>query len=46
MKQKSEHHVINNAFSSADEIMKFKQLLDKKIITQEEFERKKQELLK
>ena len=32
--------------SNADEIMKFKQLLDEGIITQEEFERKKQELLK
>ncbi len=36
--------ITNN--SSADEIMKFKQLLDDGIITQEEFERKKQELLK
>ena len=31
--------------SSADEIMKFKQLLDKGIITQEEFEQKKKQLL-
>ncbi len=40
---------INNStrnMSSADEIMKFKKLLDEGIITQEEFERKKQELLK
>ena len=35
-----------NQISNADEIMKFKQLLDEGIITQEEFERKKQELLK
>ena len=32
--------------SVADEIMKFKRLLDQKIITQEEFDIKKQELLK
>lgn len=32
--------------SNADEIIKFKQLLDNGVITQEEFERKKQELLK
>lgn len=32
--------------SSADEILKFKQLLDQGIITQEEFDKKKQELLK
>lgn len=36
----------NNNNSNADEIMKFKKLLDEGIITQEEFERKKQELLK
>lgn len=32
--------------SNADEILRFKQLLDEGIITQEEFEKKKQELLK
>lgn len=32
--------------STTDEILKFKQLLDSGIITQEEFEKKKQELLK
>ncbi len=32
--------------SNADEIMRFKQLLDEGIISQEEFEKKKQELLK
>lgn len=31
---------------NADEIMKYKQLLDNGIITQEEFDKKKQELLK
>lgn len=31
--------------SSADEIMKFKQLLDQGVITQEEFDKKKQQLL-
>ena len=35
----------NNALSNADEIRKYKQLYDDGIITQEEFERKKQELL-
>lgn len=32
-------------FSAADEIMKFKQLLDEGVISQEEFEEKKQQLL-
>lgn len=36
--------ITNN--SIADEIVKFKQLLDQGVITEEEFERKKQELLK
>lgn len=35
-----------NSFSNADEIKKYKELLDMGAITQEEFERKKQELLK
>ena len=35
-----------NNISNADEIMKFKKLLDDGIITQEEFKKKKQELLK
>ena len=35
-----------NNISNADEIMKFKQLLDQGIISQEEFDKKKQELLK
>lgn len=34
-----------NSISTADEILKFKELLDKNIITQEEFEKKKKELL-
>ena len=37
--------VATSQTSNADEILKFKQLLDQGIITQEEFERKKQELL-
>ncbi|WP_081963091.1 SHOCT domain-containing protein [Desulfosporosinus sp. HMP52] len=32
-------------FSVADKILKFKQLLDMGVLTQEEFDRKKQELL-
>ena len=32
--------------STADEIMKYKELLDQGVLTQEEFERKKQQLLK
>lgn len=36
----------NSNISCADEILKFKQLLDQGIITQEEFDKKKQELLK
>ncbi len=38
-------HTINNGFSAADEIEKFKGLLDKGIITQEEFDAKKKQLL-
>ena len=37
-------NIINT--SNADEILKFKKLLDEGIISQEEFERKKQEILK
>lgn len=37
--------VIQNSSSSADEIIKFKQLLDMGVITQEEFEQKKKQLL-
>jgi len=39
-----EKHVVNN-ISSADEILKFKQLLDTGIISAEEFEAKKKQLL-
>ena len=35
----------SNTSSNADEILKFKKLLDEGIITQEEFERKKQDVL-
>ena len=34
-----------NTFSSADEIMKYKTLLDAGVITQEEFEMKKKQIL-
>ncbi len=37
--------VIEQKTSSADELIKFKQLLDAGVITQEEFDKKKQELL-
>lgn len=37
---------IENTLSNADEIRKYKQLYDEGIINQEEFEKKKQELLK
>lgn len=38
--------LIDNPISNTDEILKFKKLLDEGIITQEDFEKKKQELLK
>ena len=38
-------NVVNTAFSEADEILKFKHLLDEGIITNEEFEAKKKMLL-
>lgn len=43
--QERAEHTINRGFSAADEIEKFKRLLDKGIITQEEFEAKKKQLL-
>lgn len=46
LQKQTNNTIINNNLSSADEIMKFKQLLDEGIITEEEFENKKQELLK
>lgn len=47
MKKVSNLNISNNCpISNADEIMKFKRLLDEGIITQEEFDRKKQELMK
>lgn len=46
MKRKSEQKQANNySISKADEILKFKQLLDAGIITQEEFEMQKKRLL-
>jgi hypothetical protein len=35
----------NTSFSAADELLKYKQLLDMGVLTQEEFDRKKEELL-
>lgn len=43
---KNNSNSIGNALSNADEIRKYKQLYDDGIINQEDFERKKQELLK
>lgn len=45
-KMKESKKIESSSLSNAEEIMKFKQLLDNGIITQEEFEKKKQELLK
>ncbi len=45
--QKQNNNIVSNSnVSNADEILKYKKLLDEGIITQEEFERKKQQLLK
>lgn len=41
----TEEHVQNSSYSSADELLKFKQLLDSGIITQDEFDAKKKQLL-
>lgn len=38
--------VVDSSISKADEIAKYKELLDSKAITQEEYEKKKKELLK
>ncbi|WP_294584877.1 SHOCT domain-containing protein [uncultured Staphylococcus sp.] len=35
----------HNNFSAADELLKYKQLLDAELITQEEFNKKKRELI-
>lgn len=43
--QKTQNNVMSVAFSMADEIRKFKELLDDNIITEEEFQAKKMELL-
>lgn len=42
---KNESNIQKYSFSNADEILKYKQLLEQGIITQEEFEKKKHELL-
>ena len=44
LKQKNNKQINNNT-SVADELLKFKQLLDMNVITQEEFDKKKKELL-
>lgn len=44
-KQSHSNNILKNETSSADEIMKFKNLYDSGIITQEEFEAKKKQLL-
>lgn len=41
-----EEKIVGNAISNAEEIRKYKELLDEGIITPEEFEKKKRELLK
>lgn len=41
----SDNHPTHSEYSAADEIEKFKNLLDKEIITQEEFDAKKKQLL-
>lgn len=45
-KESNECRITSNLNSSADEILKYKHLLDEGIITQEEFEKKKKDLLK
>jgi predicted Zn-dependent peptidase len=44
MSQQRMGHIINQS-SPADEIRKYKELLDDGVITQEEFEQKKKQLL-
>lgn len=44
-KSNTNTNVSQSVFSSADEIVKFKHLLEQGIITQEEFDKKKQQLL-
>ena len=43
--QKSQNTVVPNTTSSADELKKYKELLDSGVITQEEFDAKKKQLL-
>ena len=40
-----EQHIINTPISNADELKKYKELLDSGVITQEEFDAKKKQLL-
>lgn len=44
-KQQKNAPVVQNTISAADELIKFKELLDMGIITQEEFDKKKQQIL-
>lgn len=44
-KKKEQTTIVNNAGSNADELKKYKELLDTGVITQEEFEAKKKQLL-
>ena len=43
--EKDSHKISNESVSAADEIVKFKKLLDDGIITQEEFNKKKKDLI-
>lgn len=45
LSRKAESEITNQVFSNADELLKFKQLLDMGIITQDEFEKQKGKLL-
>jgi len=40
-----ENNKVDNAISQADELLKFKKLLDDGVITQQEFDNKKEQLL-
>lgn len=46
LSKKSNRAVVQNTISNADELLKFKQLLDMGVITQEEFEEQKRKLLR
>lgn len=46
LSKKGNRAVVQNTISNADELLKFKQLLDMRVITQEEFEEQKRKLLR